>query len=64
VNVSGNGAPGPGLNALLADVASGEIDIVVVTGLGRLGRSAAVLNAVISTIEAEGARVVTAVEGR
>ena len=59
VNVSGAGAPGPGLAALLAEVAIGGIDLVVVTGLTRLGRSARVLTDTLAAIERGGARVLT-----
>ena len=59
INVSGSGAPGPGLLALLAEVASGGIDLVVVTGLTRLGRSPRVLGDILAAIERGGARVLT-----
>ena len=59
VNVSGAGAPGPGLAALLAEVAGGSIDLVVVTGLTRLGRSPRVLGDILAAIERGGARVLT-----
>ena len=59
VNVSGAGALGPGLAALLAEVASGGIDLVVVTGLARLGRSPCVLGVILAAIERSSARVLT-----
>ena len=59
INVSGSGAPGPGLVALLAEVASGGIDMVVVTGLTRLGRSPLGLGDTLAAIECGGARVLT-----
>ena len=57
VNVSGAAAPGPGLTDLLADVAAGGIDLVVVTGLTRLGRAPRVLNDTLAAVERGGARV-------
>lgn len=63
VNVSGAGAAGPGLAALLAEVATGGVDLVVVTGLGRLGRSVRGLNDTLAAIERGGARVLTVEKG-
>jgi len=63
VNVSGAGGPGPGLAALLAEVAAGGIDLVVVTGLGRLGRSMRGLNDTLAAIERGGAQVLTVERG-
>ena len=63
VNVSGAGGPGTGLAALLAEVAGGGIDLVVVTGLGRLGRSVRGLNDTLAAIERGGAQVLTVEKG-
>jgi len=62
VNVSGSGGPGPGLASLLGAISSGEIDVVVVTGLGRLGRSVVGLNMVLNSIERGSAHVITTLE--
>ena len=57
VNLSGIGAPGPGLVALLAEVARGSIDVVMVTGIERLGRSERRLREILASIERAGAVV-------
>lgn len=62
VNVSGGGEPGPGLASLLGAISSGEIDVVVVTGLGRFGRSMASLNDTLNSITQGCARVITTLE--
>jgi DNA invertase Pin-like site-specific DNA recombinase len=49
----------PGLDALLADVAAGKVDVVVVVRLDRLGRSLQHLLSVVNTITAMGVGLVS-----
>ncbi len=65
VNVAG-GLDGqvPGLAALLLDAASGLLDVVLVTDVGRLSRSAALLREILAALEVAGARVVCAGDSR
>ena len=60
VNVSGAGRAGPGLAALLDAAAAGRIDVIVVEGLDRLGRSPRTLASVLASIRAAGASVLIA----
>lgn len=59
VNAAG-GPDGPlaGLAALLHDAASGLLDIVLVTDVTRLSRSAARLREILAALDAAGARLV------
>ena len=58
LNVAGgSGTPGPGLCSLLRDAAAGLFDVVVVTDLTRLSRSAARLREIVSAFELGGVRV-------
>jgi len=55
VNLSGAGEPAPGLQALLAGVDAGHIDIVGVTSVDRLGRSLAASARIVDRIRGAGA---------
>ncbi len=58
LNVAGGpGGPGPALAALLDDTAAGLLDVVVVTDVARLSRSAVRLREILAAFEHGGARV-------
>ena len=58
IGASGIGAPGPGLTAMLHDLAAGGIDAVAVTDITRLGRCHTRLADMLAVIERAGARLV------
>ena len=65
VNVAGGSdGPGPGLYSLLVDAASGLFDVVVVTDVARLSRSAARLREILTAIDRGGTRVVCVEDAR
>jgi DNA invertase Pin-like site-specific DNA recombinase len=57
---AGAGASGPGLSALLRDAAAGLFDVLVITDLDRLSRSATRAHQILGAIEARGTRVILA----
>lgn len=62
-NVSGAGGPGPQLQALIEELPARAVNVVVVTGLGRLSRTQRTLTDVLAAIRERGARIL-AVETR
>lgn len=63
VGVSGAEATRPGLNSLVAAVAAGEIDVVVVATLDRLARSVEVLSELVEEWNRVGVGLVSVSEG-
>lgn len=53
---------GPGLTALLRDLAAGGADVVLVTDLARLARAPGSLRDILAAVERSGARLLTMTE--